>query len=243
MEFSVPSEHDFNKSREEAGQGAESGARREGAGLTSSPETLLQALEPVLVTAPLSAPSCPAPTLTAQGLVRYQNLGSSRVQPGLPIAPPLPKGERASLGGCPAPSQLPKCSAPLMKGPPLPLFSALRSNLSSPLITNSKHIESGPGHQRTKACALPAECALHSWGDFYRRRNPPNKLLHLNQTMPEVTARRPALMTQLAAGFSMWKLYRSMAEQPAALPSLAARSLSCSRTRKLTLCVCRVSVS
>ena len=56
MEFSVPSEHDFNKSREEAGQGAESGARREGAELTSPPETLLQALEPVLVTAPLSAP-------------------------------------------------------------------------------------------------------------------------------------------------------------------------------------------
>ena len=50
-------------------------------------------------------------------------------------------------------------------------------------------------------------------------------------------------MTQLAAGFSMWKLYHSMAEQPAALPSLAARSLSCSRTRKLTLCVCRFSES
>ena len=169
--------------------------------------------------------------------MRYQNLGSSRVQPGRPVAPPLPKARGPASGAA-----QPQVSR-LMKGPPLPLFSALHSNLSSPLITNSKHIESRLGHQRTKACALPAECALHSWGDFYRRRNPPNKLLHLNQTMPEVTARRPALMTQLAAGFSMWKLYRSMAEQPAALPSLAARSLSCSRTRKLTLCVCRLSES
>lgn len=68
--------------------------------------------------------------------------------------------------GFPAPSQLPKCSALLMKGPPLPLFSALRSNLSSPLITNSKHVQPRPGHQRTKACALPAECSTSLLGGF-----------------------------------------------------------------------------
>lgn len=56
--------------------------------------------------------------------------------------------------------------------------------------------------------------------------------------MPEVTARSPALMTQLAAGFCIWELYHSMGEQPAALPSLSATSLSsCSQTRKLTLCL------
>lgn len=38
--------------------------------------------------------------------------------------------------------------------------------------------------------------------------------------MPEVAAKSPALMTQLAAGFSILKLYPSMEEQPAALPSL-----------------------
>lgn len=43
-------------------------------------------------------------------------------------------------------------------------------------------------------------------------------------------------MTQLAAGSSILKLYHSVGEQPAALPSLLAISLSsCSQTRKLTL--------
>lgn len=51
--------------------------------------------------------------------------------------------------------------------------------------------------------------------------------------------RGPALMTQLAAGFSILKLYHSVGEQPAALPSLLAISLSsCSQTTELTLCVC-----
>lgn len=69
----------------------------------------------------------------------------------------LAKRQEGQLWGFAAPSQLSKCSALLMKGPPLPLFSALLSNLSSPLITNSKHIQPRPGHQCTKACALPAE--------------------------------------------------------------------------------------
>lgn len=39
--------------------------------------------------------------------------------------------------------------------------------------------------------------------------------------MPEVTARRPALMTQLAVGFSILKLYHRVGQQPAALPGLS----------------------
>lgn len=50
-------------------------------------------------------------------------------------------------------------------------------------------------------------------------------------------------MTQLAAGFSSWKLHPSVGQQPAALPSLAAASPSSrSRTRKLTLRLLAVSV-
>lgn len=164
LEPTVPSEHDFSKS----GKGAGGRLCREGGRWAHqhprSPPSSPGGRPVINTTHPPS--SCPAPTPIPQGLAGPQNLGSARVQPGLPAALPLAKGKRARLRGFPAPSQLPKCSALLMKGPPLPLFSALCSNLSSPLITNSKHIQSRPGHQRTKACALPAECDTSLLGGF-----------------------------------------------------------------------------
>lgn len=112
---------------------------------------VLQALEAVLLGTWLATPApAPGPSWISEPRLRQ---GAARPAWSTAVA----KRQEDWSWGFTAPHQLPKCSAPFMKGPPLPLLSALSSNLSSPLITNSKHVQRRPGHHRTKARALPAE--------------------------------------------------------------------------------------
>lgn len=86
-------------------------------------------------------------------------------QSGLLIALPLPKGKRASLG-LPSPKSAAEVLSPAYERVPSFSLKASRSNLSFPLITNSKHIPQRPGHPCTKACALAAECSSSLLGGF-----------------------------------------------------------------------------
>lgn len=77
----------------------------------------------------------------------------------------MAKRQEGQSWGFPAPSQLPKCSALLMKRP---LFLSLQpcALIYRPFDNQLQTRSARPSHQLTKACALWAECSTSLLGGF-----------------------------------------------------------------------------
>lgn len=105
------------------------------------------------------------PSSCPQGLVRWQSLGSARGISRHACPSAIVKRQEGQSWGFPAPSQLSKCSALLMKRP---LFLSLRpcTLIYRPFDNQLQTRSARPSHQRTKACALWAECSTSLLGGF-----------------------------------------------------------------------------